>query len=859
MADERFRLVEQLYHDALDLPAAERPHWLASACGADDALRREVEALLHYDTADGDFLERSALSTAVAALARDHRDRQVGRRLGSYEVLAFLGAGGMGDVYRARDVRLRREVALKVFEHAASLEPINRIEAEARAASALNHPNIVTVYGVGEDGDTAYIAMELVHGRSLRDLLSEAPLPEPQALDIAVQLAEAVSAAHACGIVHRDLKPENVMVSPEGRVKVLDFGIATQPHEYRPGDEAAAERVETRGALVGTVGYMSPEQARERGAVPASDQFALAIICHEMLTGKRLFARATAQETLDAIASDDEVPSLELGSRLAPLEAVLARCLAKDPARRYGDSAQLARALRGVKRDLEHVDVLEGPTRRRLMSLGAFAALGALTAGAAWQLWPRPTPRRSLAVLPFGNPAGDENTEYLCDGITETLIRQLAEQPSVRVMARATSFAFKGRREDPRTVGRRLGVDATLSGEVTRRAGRVLVSAELVETATGVRLWGADFDRPAGDVLDVQHEIAGAILGAGHLGPAGQQRRSTLGPTDDPAAFELFLQAVHHLRLATEEDYLAARDLLVRAVDRDPRFALALVTLASTYSVMTMDGYAAPADAWRQADLYVARALEVDADLADAHAEAASAAFFYRWDWREAERRWTAALRLRNEVQSELLTAYSLQKWALGQTRAALELAQAARTVDPLSAQASLREADLLSALGRLEEAAGAYERVIGDEPGDPRAYFGLAELRRKQGRIGEAIDVRRRAHATLGDDSLDPLFARARGAAGYGEIVRASARRELEQLARREASGGYVSPLDFARAFAQLGDADRAFGYLSAALEERAAGVVLLRVDPAWDAVRDDARFTAAVARVGFPWSAVG
>jgi TolB-like protein/predicted Ser/Thr protein kinase len=838
MPDARWQRIEQLYHDALERPAEDRLPWLAAACGEDDALRGEIEALMRYDAAVAGALDRSALAVEAEALARDRGDGLLGRRLGDYEVLELLGAGGMGEVYRARDVRLGREVALKVYDDAASLGPVARMEAEARAASVLNHPGIVTVYGVGEEGDTAWIAMELVPGRSLRELLSEAPLPARRALDIAVPLAEALAAAHAHGIVHRDLKPENVMVSPEGRVKVLDFGIATLGHGVMA--EGATAPGAGPGPRVGTAGYMSPEQEQGREAGPASDLFSFGVLCHEMLTGRRPSAGAT----------------LDLGDNPAALADVVSRCLAKEPGQRYADGAELLAALRRVRDALDGADAAAGLTRRRALALGGWAALGAVAGVAAWRSWSRGTGPRSLAVLPFGNPERDETTEYLCDGIAETLIRQLAGRPGVTVIARATAFTFKGGSLDPRAVGQRLGVAAILTGAVTRRAGRVRISAELVESATGARLWGDEFDRPAGDVLAVQNEIAAAILGDGMgLALSGSERRQLARAlTDDPEAYELFLQGVHHLRMGTEDDYLLARALLERAVEHAPRFALALATLASTYSVMAVDGYAPPAEAWPESERYVARALAVDTDLPDAHAEAAASAFFYRWDWDEADRCWSRALRLRSEVQSELLAACALQKWACGQAQAALEMARAARQVDPLSAAAAVREADLLAALGRLGEAVLLYERVIRDQPEDPRARFGLAEAYRKQGRFDEAIAARRLAHEAAGETTLDPVFARARGAAGYEEVVRASARRELERLAAREESGGWVSALDYGRAFAQLGDAERALTRLAAGLEERAAGLVLLKVDPAWDAVRGDARFAAAVARVGIP-----
>jgi serine/threonine-protein kinase len=850
MVDDRWRRIERLYHVALGLPAADRARWLAFACGGDDELRSEIEDLVRYDSADPGFLERSALTTEARALARGREHTTAGRRLGGYELVALVGAGGTGEVYRARDVRLHREVALKVFEDVALLGPLGRFDAEARAASALNHPNIVTIYGVGEEGDTAFIAMELVHGRSLRELLDGAPLPASQAIDIAVQLAEAIAVAHTHGLVHRDLKPENVMVTPQGRVKVLDFGIATLQHDRLTGAEAAAGS----GTPAGTVGYMSPEQARGGEAGPASDQFSFGIICHEMLVGRRPFAQDARQDTVRAKGRDEPCPVPPDGERLGPLAAILARCLAQDPEHRYADSAELLTALRRARDDLDAV-ARARPTRRRAMSLGALAAVGALSGVAAWRSWPRAPALRSLVVLPFANPAGDERTALLSDGITETLIRQLAKLPALTVIARTTAFTFKGRTVDPRAVGTQLGVDAALAGAVIRRAGRVSISAELIESSSGARLWGADFDRPAGDVLAVQYDIAEAILRDGiRLAlDAQQQRRLSEAFTDDPEAFEQFLQAVHHLRLATESDYLVARGLLERAVARAPRFALALVTLASTYSVMAVDGYVAPADAWPEAERLVARALAADADLADAHAEMAMPAFYYRWNWAEAEREWNLALRLRNELQSELLSAYALQKWALGQPQAALDIARAACQVDPLSAQASVREADLLAALGREDEATRVYERVVRELPDDPRARLGLAEVRRKQGRFDEAIALVR--SVDLGGDEA-PRRSRAStgGAASYEALLRESARWELDRLAARHEAGGYVSALDVARAHARLGDVPKAFEGLRAAFDERAPGLVLLRVDPAWNALRGDARFAAVVAQVGLP-----
>lgn len=853
MSDQRWQRIEQLYHEAAAFAEADRSAWLADVCGDDQPLRNEVEDLLRYEPAARGFLEGSALTAAAARLARDGRARIEGRRLGGYDVETLLGEGGMGEVYRARDLRLQRDVALKVFENTVAPEAVKRFEREARMASVLNHPNIVTIYGVGEEGDIAYIAMELVHGRTLRAVLSEGLQPLARTLETIVQLADAIAAAHACGIIHRDLKPENVMITPEGRVKVLDFGIAKVQHElssWSMGTKAAAGPSATEsGLLLGTVGYMSPEQALGRSAVPASDQFSFGVMCQEMLTGQRPFTHPTRSETLNAIvtAAPTQIPEFE--GKAAPLAAVLARCLRKDPADRFPDTASLAAELRRIKEDWQRADGPAPPSRRAVLSLMALAAAGF----AAWRVRTS-TPLRTLAVMPFANPANDAAADYLCDGITESLIRQLGTIPEVRVSARQTVFRFKGMTVEPISVSKELNVAALLTGSVERRGNRVRISAELMDS-TGVLLWSAPFDRPSGDVLDVQNEIATAIIidGLGVALSTEQRRRLSGALTGDARAHDLFLQAIHHLRLDTEDGYLAARARLMQTVERDPKFALAVATLASTYTAMAVNGYAPAAASFPQADDYIRQALSLDPDLAEGHAEMASQAFFGRRDRAASEEHWRAALESKHGgLQTELLTTYALQKWASGDPHGALAIAVSARQDDPLSAQASVREADLLAYVGRPSEAAAIYERLVGQLPHDLRARFGLAEVRRKQGRFDEAIAARREAHLRSGDRSLDEVFATARGVAGYDRVVRASAERELVLMLDRAVAGGYVSELDMGRTYAQLHQHEEAFAHLAAAFAEDAPGLMLLLVDPAWDNVRGDARFIAALRRVG-------
>ncbi len=802
-----------------------------------------------------------------------------GTRLGTYEVLGAIGAGGMGEVYRGRDVRLGRLVALKIIAASENADParLRRFEEEARSASVLNHPNIVTIYGVGEEGDVAYIAMEIVEGRTLRDVLAGPPFTIPAALAVAVQLADALVAAHAADIVHRDLKPENVMVTAEGTVKVLDFGLARrQESSIQEVNDQVATRVALtmNGAILGTVGYMSPEQAAGRAAGPASDQFSLGLIVYEMIAGRRAFRRPTAIQTLSAIIAEPADPIQSINAAVTPaLREVIDRCLAKNPADRYADTRQLATELRRIRDQWSgqpagsaaaiadasagSPTVATGFTRRRALWIGAAAAAATATSAVGWRFYTAAPSVRSLAVLPFANADADADVDYLCDGITETLIRRISKLNALSVMARSTVFNFKGRAIDLREIRRDLKVDLILAGTVTRRNGRLLITAELVNVASGAQLWGNRYDRPAADLLPIQDEIAMAIVDEGiRLQPSGEERRQLARrPTDNADAYELYLRARHVAQTSSEDNYLSARDLLQQAVDKDPTFALAYVSLASTYALMAIDGFQRPTESWPTSSKHLGRALSLEPDLVDAHSLMASEALFFNWDWSRAEREWSNILRAPQRIaEPEHILPYALECWALGRPADALQIARRIREFDPLTFVFRVTEAHYLLHAGRLDEAADQYARIIADQPREPDAYFGLAETRRAQGRFDEALDARRKAQAAADDDSLRDVLAAARGEAGYRQVERQAARVQLEALTERASAGSYVSPLDFARNHAQLGDTERAFSYFEPAFVDRVPGLIFLNVDRAWDPIRRDQRFLAATRRVGLP-----
>jgi eukaryotic-like serine/threonine-protein kinase len=858
MTPERYQQVTALLDAALEVPTADRAAYLGRACEGDEELRREVESLLACRPG---VLDHPApeLVTEVAA----------GSQLGPYRVEGALGEGGMGRVYRAVDVKLGREVALKVLSKAVADDPnyLRRFQEEARLASSLNHPNIVTIYGVGEKGDVAYIAMELVRGRTLRKILAEGAPPVRKVLDLAVQVAEALAAAHAGGIIHRDLKPENVMVTAEERVKVLDFGLAkrhggTIAGEGSPDDIVTQTSLTAAGMILGTVGYMSPEQAAGRTLTHATDQFSFGAILYEMLSGRRAFQRATPVETLAAIIREPPEPIQTLNAAVtAPLQQMVERCLAKNPGDRYPVTEDLAAQLHDIRDQWERAAapaaVLGSPpqprrlTRRRVMWLGGVAAASAVSSLTAWKLWPSDSGIRSLAVLPFENAAKDDDAEFLCDGLTDSLIRQITALPPLTVKR---GGVFKGKIVDSQAAGRQLGVDAIMTGSVARRSGKLYISAELTDVRTGAVLWSGKYDRDQADLLLIQDQIASAIIDEGiRLKLSGDDRRRLVRhATQDREANELYMRAMFYETKETEGDYLTARKFLLEAVEKDEQFAVAFGELARNYASMAVDGYVRPTEAWPLVKLYAEKALVLDPAVLEAHTALGAEAFWNQWNWTLAEQQYKMTFSLAGHASM----GYVLELWAVGRPDEALQLIRRARAVDPLDPTWKLREADMLLQTGRTQRAAEIYEELIRDAREDPRAYFGLAEVKRTQGQFDEAIAQLRLAYEALGetDDSLLEVLAKARGAEGYRQAEKAGAQLELDALTTRAANNQYVSPFDFARAHARLGHKEQAFDYLDAAFADRSPGLLFLKVDHVWDSIRNEQRFRVAVKNIGLP-----
>jgi eukaryotic-like serine/threonine-protein kinase len=856
---------KSLLAHAAELPPADRERFVVDHC-PDPELRREVLELLTSPAPLSGIVARNALTA--------------GDRLGPYRIEALLGVGGMGEVYRGRDTRLGRDVALKVISPKlvgdASLR--RRFELEARAASALNHPSIVTVYDVGDTDGISWIAMEWVDGRTLRQVLSGGPLAVHDAFSIARQIAEGLAAAHAKGVVHRDLKPENVMLAEDGRTKILDFGLARRTivntlEGTSSGADTVALAASIEGTILGTVGYMSPEQASGLAVDFRSDQFSFALIVYEMLAGRRAFVRPTAVETLSAVIREAPVPLSSIRRGIPDvLLGLIARCLAKRPEDRFASTRDLVAALASV----EIASSLETgspavwlapaettiapprsiararPTRSVAIMLGVVLAVAIGAAG-----WNRFHASRgaidSVAVLPFENTGTSTDAEYLGDGITESLINQMSRVTSLKVMARGTVFRFKGT-TDPQDAGRKLGVGAVVTGTVTRRSNQLVIAVELIEISTGVRLWGETYDRPFADLQRVQDSIVSDIADGLRLQLSGKDKRTLVAHgTENAEAYELFLKARFLMVNASEEGDLEARRLFRQALEKDPRFVDAHLGVASTYARSAGEGYAPPSEAWPRAAEEIQKILDLDPDNVGARTMLASRRFQFDWDWSAAEREFrqvAADPRLFLGLQYHIVALFL---WARGQPEEAVALMERAMRVDPENVESKVMIADFLAQAGRLEDAITSYRTIAAAEPSNPRPLLGLAEVLKRRGDIKSAIAVLNKAYQLSGEEHGTRLLAAARTEMDYEGAEIALARDHLGDL-QELAKERYVSPLDVARLYAQVGEREKAFASLESAVAERSAGLVLLKVDRAWDRIRDEPRFAMLVKRVGIP-----
>jgi serine/threonine-protein kinase len=793
-----------------------------------------------------------------------------------YRILDKLGSGGMGAVYLAEDTRLGRKLALKILPAEFTRDPdrVARFEQEARAASALNHPNIITIYEVGEHEGVHFIATEFIEGKTLRQSLPSGGLPLNEALEIAIQTAGALQAAHEAGITHRDIKPENVMIRPDGYVKVLDFGLAKLTEKSDPKiDPANPAKVDKEaatmlrpvtdpGTVMGTVTYMSPEQARGHPVDARSDIFSLGVMLYEMVVGRPPFDGATSSDVIAAILVREPAPISRLVAGIpSEFEWSLNKALRKERDDRYDTVRSFLSDLRLLKSRLDFETELAragqplslfgmGHETRALIS----EAVTTEISGVVDDLIASPIRRSSgraidsLAILPLFNDGSDAEMEYLGDGITESIINSLSQLPQLRVIPRSTVFRYKGRKVDPEEIGRELGVRAVLTGRLLQLGDSLIVKTELVDVGRQTQLWGEQYRRSFTDIFSLQDDISQEISGKLRLQLSGEERQKLVKHyTDNTEAYHLYLKGRYYVHKRTPDWIKKGVECFLQAIDLDPNYALAYAGLAEAYGFLASStGGQPPREAYPKAKAAATKALELDDTLGEAHCTLGFFRLLYDWDFAAAEEEFRRAIELSPNF-ANAWDGYGFYFKATGQSEASIRACQRAQELEPLHLFITLSLAWAYYFARQYDRALEQGSKALDMDPNFGFAYWhrGMAYIQQK--RFGDAITALRKAISLSGPATTFISYL------GYANARLGKSREARQMIAQLErvSKRQYVSSYFIAIIYLGLGDLDQTFEWLEKAYQERSGFMAFINVEPMLDALRGDPRFNSLVEKI--------
>ena len=850
----RLQTIEEIFHSARELEPATRTKFLKEACAGDTQMCEEIEALLRSSQEPTRFSSETPSRLAAELLNRNERGVLVGRTFGHYELLECLGAGGMGEVYVASDTRSGRKAALKVLPapFTTHAERLRRFRQEAQTVIALNHPNIVTIYEIGEHESGHYIVSELIEGETLRERLRRGPLPLDEALEIAIQCASALAAAHDAGVVHRDIKPENIMLRRDGYVKVLDFGIAKLAEDQVQLEAAASadgDLGQTRfGSVLGTARYMSPEQARGETVDGRTDIWSLGVVLYEMITGAQPFGGATTKEIAASILERAPTPLRDVEFR-----QVVTRALTKDRQQRFASAGEMVDALKSARRGRELQT--ERPAHRTAY-LGRFALAAAVVISAAVSAfyWSRdsqpnrapPTQdisRMSIAVLPFRWLGEDKTDEYLGFGLADALVTKLSNVKKLAVRSPNAARAYETGQQDALAAARALHADVVLEGSAQKSGNRLRVTVRMLNVKDGAVMWSDAFDQDFTNILEVQDAISTRVTSALplRLTPAEQTQ---LGKryTANADAYKLYLEGRYAWSRASIDDFKKAEMAYRAAIALDPSYALAYAGLADLY-----DHWTSYVQSHEKMDACLAaarRAVELDDQLSETHT-ALGTALLYSYDWAGAEQEYRRALELNpNNVWAHLQYCQLLA--LLEQTDEGLAELERLQEIDP-TYRSHVLLPWLYNGLRQHDRAIEIAQKLIAANPKHAMSYGALGNAYAAKKLTGEAIKAYEQT-ANLADTRGIALYCRAAARALTGNVVEVrSVIGELEQVPREE----QIWPTSYASIYALIGDRETAFAWLERAYAERDPWLRTLRSKPVFDSLRTDPRFIDLLRRV--------
>ncbi len=868
MKAERWKQINDLFQSAVERAPEERAAFLDEACHDDEGMRREVESLLTSHKRAENFIEVPAFEVAPELATNDSASVLVGKLIGHYRIESLIGIGGMGEVYLARDERLRRKAALKLLPKSLTMDEaqLSRFKNEARTASALNHPNILTVYEIGAEGNMQFIATEFIEGITLRASLAHGRINPDRALEIAVQVASALAAAHDAGVVHRDIKPENIMLRPDGYVKVLDFGIAKLTEQRRASDDHRVETttlLQTRpGLVLGTAHYMSPEQARGQKVDARSDIWSLGVVLYEMVAGSPPFRGETPSDCIASILTTEPPPlSGVLADVPLKLESILQKALRKNSDERYQTIKEMLADLRNLKGELETKSSLPQAKARADSNIseikrhkrGVLVTLAtALLAAAAFAYFfffvaPGPLPNeKSIAVLPFENLSEEKSNAYFADGIQDEILTRLSKIADLKVISRTSTEKYKSKPDNLREIAKQLGVSNILEGSVQKAADQVRVSVQLINATTDGHLWAESYDRKLTDILKVESDIAKTIAQTLQAKLTGSEEHAiSVKPTADAAAYQLYLKGRFFWGRRSGDNIQKAIEYFEEAIRQDPNYALAYAGLAEAW--ITLPGHASARlqDVKPKAKEAALKSLQIDDTLAEAHTALAQVLFF-DLDFAGAIKEFQRAI----DLDPNYATAHH---WyangpllALGRFDEAIAEGARAVELDPLSPIINVNQANNYIIAGRYDEAIHQIRKGLELDPEFGYAHFNLGLALELKGDLPGAIAEFRRAHQLNGDPMslgyLGNLYGKTGNVTEAANILT-----ELEQLTKTK----YVSAYAFALVQGGLGNRAEALRWLEKCYVDRSQEIVYVRVDRLLDPLRDDPGFQNLVGRV--------